>query len=467
MIMAVQYMQAHPLEADKNLLQTADKHLTSGYKRLVGYRCKKGGYEWFGTDPGHEALTAYGILEFIELSKVTNGVVDQKMISETKDWLFALRNGKGGFNRNSLALDCFGAAPEHTTNGYILWALAQAGIKLNEIKLEFDAVYNLLKTKKGDAYFVAMLCSLCAILELHDKSEDLANELIKLQQDGKIAKAETSITNSSGSSLLMETTAMACIAWMQQRNYKNYVPNLSPAIKWIRENCKGGNFGNTQATVLALKAIVTSETILPSGIKEGSIVLKLNGNEVASEGVDKTTVGNVSLKQFGDKITSGKCTLELEMLEGSTMPFSVEVKFYTKSFNSSPQCNVDLFTKLRVNNTIKAGESTEVEVKLKNKKPKDGIPMTIAIIGLPGGLEVRVENLKELVKKGVIAYYELFGAREVVFYWRYMGPDQEIAFNFDVIAAIPGHYTGPPSRAYLYYTNEFKTWVPPLAVTIT
>jgi len=154
------------------------------------------------------------------------------------------------------------------------------------------------------------------------------------------------------------------------------------------------------------------------------------------------------------------------MLEGSAMPFSVELKFYAKNFKSSPECAVNLFTKLRVKDTIKAGESTEVEVKLKNLKSKEGIPMTIAIVGLPGGLEVRVENLKELVKKGVIAYYELFGAREIVFYWRSMAPDQEISFNFDVIAAIPGRYTGPPSRAYLYYTNEFKTWVPPLAVTI-
>jgi len=320
--------------------------------------------------------------------------------------------------------------------------------------------------KKGDAYFVALVCSLCATLLLQDKSTPLAAELIKFQNDGQIAQAETSITKSYGSSLLMETTAMACIAWMAQPDYQKYIPNLSPALKWMRENCKGGNFGNTQATVLALKAIVISETQMPSGIKEGSVIIKVNGTEVASEGFDKSTVGAIEIKQFGDKITHGKCVLELEMLEGSAMPFSVEIKLYTKAFKSSPECAVDLFTKLRAKDTIKAGESTEVEVKVKNLKQKEGIPMTIAIIGLPGGLEVRVENLKELVKKGVIAYYELFGAREVVFYWRSMAPDQEIGFSFDVIAAIPGHYTGPPSRAYLYYTNEFKAWVPPLAITI-
>jgi hypothetical protein len=28
-----------------------------------------------------------------------------------------------------------------------------------------------------------------------------------------------------------------------------------------------------------------------------------------------------------------------------------------------------------------------------------------------------------------------------------------------LLAAVPGDYTAPASRAYLYYTDEFKTWV--------
>jgi hypothetical protein len=35
------------------------------------------------------------------------------------------------------------------------------------------------------------------------------------------------------------------------------------------------------------------------------------------------------------------------------------------------------------------------------------------------------------------------------------------------VAAVPGTYTGPASRAYLYYTDEFKTWVGGLKVAIT
>jgi hypothetical protein len=36
-----------------------------------------------------------------------------------------------------------------------------------------------------------------------------------------------------------------------------------------------------------------------------------------------------------------------------------------------------------------------------------------------------------------------------------------------LVAAIPGSYTGSASRAYLYYTDEYKTWAPGVTVNIT
>jgi hypothetical protein len=36
-----------------------------------------------------------------------------------------------------------------------------------------------------------------------------------------------------------------------------------------------------------------------------------------------------------------------------------------------------------------------------------------------------------------------------------------------LVAAVPGTFTAPASRAYLYYTDEFKDWVRGSQVTIT
>jgi len=70
------------------------------------------------------------------------------------------------------------------------------------------------------------------------------------------------------------------------------------------------------------------------------------------------------------------------------------------------------------------------------------------------------------VKEGKIAAYEVLG-REVVLYWRTIKAEQRIDLSLSLVAAVPGKYTGPASRAYLYYTDEHKHWVGGLLVEIT
>ena len=56
--------------------------------------------------------------------------------------------------------------------------------------------------------------------------------------------------------------------------------------------------------------------------------------------------------------------------------------------------------------------------------------------------------------------------REVVLYWRELKANEKVELPLSLVAAIPGQYTAPASRAYLYYTDEFKHWVPGVSVTI-
>ena len=56
--------------------------------------------------------------------------------------------------------------------------------------------------------------------------------------------------------------------------------------------------------------------------------------------------------------------------------------------------------------------------------------------------------------------------REVVLYWRALAAEARVALPLSLVAAIPGTYTGPASRAYLYYTNEHKHWTDGLRVEI-
>jgi uncharacterized protein YfaS (alpha-2-macroglobulin family) len=92
--------------------------------------------------------------------------------------------------------------------------------------------------------------------------------------------------------------------------------------------------------------------------------------------------------------------------------------------------------------------------------------MTMVIVGLPGGLEPRHEQLKEAVKAGKFSFYEIRG-REVAIYFRDLAPKAEREIVLSAIASVPGTYVGPASRAYLYYTPEEKKWTDGLRVSVT
>jgi len=113
---------------------------------------------------------------------------------------------------------------------------------------------------------------------------------------------------------------------------------------------------------------------------------------------------------------------------------------------------------------LNEGDVIEAVATVKNVTTK-ALPMVVAIVGIPGGLEVRHDHLKELVRAEKVAAYEVRG-RDVVLYWRSLAADQAIRIPLSLVAEIPGTYTGPASRAYQYYTDEHKTWVTPLKVEV-
>ena len=57
--------------------------------------------------------------------------------------------------------------------------------------------------------------------------------------------------------------------------------------------------------------------------------------------------------------------------------------------------------------------------------------------------------------------------REVILYFRALPPKAEKDIDLDLLAAVPGTYTAPATSAYLYYTDEDKSWAAPLEITVS
>jgi uncharacterized protein YfaS (alpha-2-macroglobulin family) len=457
MVMAQQYFLTHT-GVDPATIEKARSLLDVSYQKLIGFESHSRGYEWFGADPGHEALTAYGLLQFTDMSHVR--AVDKDMLDRTRAWLLSRRDGKGGFSMNAKALDSFGRAPADTTNAYIVWALIESGEK--GLDKEIAAVKaSALSTQ--DSYIVALAANILAATGDHTGAGQLMDKLVKKQENaGNITGAVTSITRSGGDALAIETTALSVLAWMRE---PAYAAQAQKGLQWIVESNKSGRFGSTQSTVLALRSIVAYDNANAKPKAPGRIVLSVDGKNVgAPVAFTASKQGALIMPDFTSSLAPGKHTAELKMEDGSSMPFSISVKYNSLLPESAREAQVGLQVVLK-DSQIQEGSVTEAIVSIANKSDQP-IPTPVAIVGIPGGLEVRHDQLKELVKAGKIDAYEVNG-REVVLYWRYLKAKDKFDIPLSLVAAIPGTYTGPASRAYLYYTDEFKNWAPGLKVNIT
>lgn len=467
LVMAQQYFMSHQ-GVDPALIAKAKEKLDMGYKKLIGFETEKNGYEWFGSTPPHEALTAYGLLQFNEMKDVMD--VDQKMINRTADWLLSRCGNDGSFKLDKKALDSFGRAPQDTTNAYIVWSMLEAGYDPAKIQKSIDLV--LKKATEGnDAYIIALGANIAQLTEREEAKALLEKLAGKLSDEGFVQGAVTSITNSGGDALKIETTSLAILAWLRDDAYTGQVEQ---SILWLTERCKSGRFGSTQSTVLALKAIVEYDKARSTPKAPGSLVLMVDGKQVGEPvAFDEETKGAIHLPNLASHLTPGKHTIAVKMTDGSKMPYSIAVDYFADTPASSDECKLRIQTSTPpfvVDNkgdvyTVAEGESTEVNVKVTNTT-KDGLPTPLAIVGLPGGLEPDYDQLKELVAVGKIAAFEVIG-RDVVLYWREMKPEQVTELVIRCTAAVPGTYTGPASRTYLYYTDEHKQWADGLTVSIT
>jgi hypothetical protein len=396
-------------------------------------------------------------MEFADMGKVYD--VDKTMVERTAAWLNGRRDGKGGFLRNSEALDSFGRANQTTTNAYIMWALAAAHRTAGMDK-EL-AVQKELGTSTTDPYLLA-LATTTNLLVKAPEAPAMLQRLVAMQgKDGSFTGAKETITMSGGDSLVIETTALATLAMIQGGADEGAIRK---AVDWINGKRGGyGQWGNTQATILGLKALTAYSEHARQMQSAGSATLLINGKEAGTIAFDKGRKDALVWDDVASLLVAGDNTIDLRLDGDATLPYTITVDYRAARPQSSDKAKVSLATSL-AKTQLKMGDGVKLHAHVENKTA-DGVPMTLARVGIPGGLVYQTWQLKELRDKGLIDFYET-RPREVILYWRALAPSAKKDVDLDLLAQIAGSYEAPASSAYLYYTAEDKAWVAPVKATI-
>ncbi len=452
-ILVLQYMN----ESDQikpEIAERAKALIERGYKRLTSFESKGGGFEWFGGNPAHEGLTAYGLMEFADMQQVWNGV-DQAMIDRTADWLMSRRDGQGEFERNPRALHSFGLTDNATMSAYITYGLTEAGY--DGLKKEIDAAYKHALSSKNP-YAMGLAANILFNKKDKKRGAEVLGKLMKLQgENGAWTHDDKhkSGPGSQGQALRIETASLALMALLKQDN-----PDLQATKKiadFIR-NSRGGyaGFGNTNSTVLALRSLIAYTKFAKQTQDSGEIEFLVNNKKVTTQKYEKGTQGTIDVTDLHEFVKEGKQDLTVRFKgTKNALPYTLAINWNTTLPHSNDECVIDLETKLNTNRA-RVGETVRLTTTIKNKT-NEGQAMTLGIVGLPAGLTAQPWQLKELLDKELVDFYEIIG-NNVVFYFRDMAPAETHTINLDLKAEMPGEFDAPASSGYLYYTNEFKDW---------
>ena len=455
----------------------ARQYIHLGYQRLLGFEISGGGFDWFGRPPANRTLTAYGLMEFQDMAKVHD--VDPALIERTRKWLLSQRRPDGSWAPESHGMHedpTAGGASDKlatlSTTAYIAWSVFAE----NRAKPEADATLAYLHSARsaafGEPYVLALLCNALAAMEPAGSTElsECLSELEAMKQaslDGRkvwwpsIGESRT-LFHGYGRSRDVETTAMAALAFLKTGRSPETVRG---ALAWLVEQKDGrGTWHSTQATVLALKALITG-TGTPLGsdkAREIELVLNEAGTQrvaIAAEDADLMKQSDLS-----DQLKAGANRLTITERSGTAAGYQVVFRYHVPSIEPK-----DAKQPLTINiaydrSELAVGDSVTATATVTNRMKTDA-PMVILDLPVPPGFAIDADDLQGMVKGGQIAKYQL-NARSAVVYLRGLSPGKPLTLRYHLQATMPVRVTAPAARAYEYYNSDNEAYGKPVELKV-
>lgn len=443
-VMVLQYLQKH----DPGNAETQNKalnYIKDGYNRLADYETKVDGFDWWGRAPGHVALTAYGLLEFSDMMKVYDKV-DEQMIMRTINYLLKNRDGKGGFVL-SRGCDGFGNAIYDVQTAYVLYALSEQTLK----KVSLDKEYNKAKQNAMNSKDLYLTGLMAMIAYNNGFSKDYKSFMKIIKRGLKVKDlngitSKSTITRSGERDNNTETIAICALAYMKSPDVE--IGEVSRLIDHISSKRKRGRFGSTQATCLSIQSVLKYAEWQGQKSNEGKILATLNGVSISND----DQINDIDLGTF---VGGREITFSTDYTQSSLLNYSLDIAYES----SLPPTNSNHSLNLSVNLSQSICELADIvgmEIIMSNKEQRPLANPTL-VIGIPSGLSMDHKQLKELKEDELFDYFEIFENRLIIYFNEISGLEEK-KIVLDLKADIPGQYTAPPSKAYLYYDEENVIW---------
>lgn len=473
----------------------AEQYINLGYQRLTTFEVKNsGGFSLFGNAPADRMLTAYGLQEFSDMSRVHE--VDPALLKRAAQYLYSQQSSDGSWENDK------GLVHENTwkslgndrlpVTAYIVWSLIDAGFSKDAQTQKGLQYVQEFQSQAKDPYAVALVANALvaadissakgAALKLSPATEAVLNRLAELaRREGDNTFWQSGVATfmgAEGKTGSIETTALAALALLRADRYGDLANSALTYI--IRMKDSFGTWHSTQATVLSLKALL--QTLRNGSEKvDATVTVTLNSGQTRTVKITPQNFDVVQLLSFDDINPNAENIIDINVTGIGSLMYQVsgsyylpweKLALYPKNAPVQDLVNIDLSydrKELAVNDTVK------VSVKVTLNKSGARAESALIDLGLPPGFDVQSEDLTGLVNRfkdvpknyeyPTIQRYELTG-RQILIYVSNLSNGKPLEFSYRLKAKFPLSVQSPASTAYDYYNPEVSGENKPQKLTV-
>lgn len=483
-LMVMDYLKT-TRQAAPEVEMKAEEYINLGYQRLITFEVAGGGFSLFGNPPADRMLTAYGLLEFSDMSRVHS--VDPDVIARAAEWLFRQQASDGSWENDQ------GLVHENTwsslgndrlpVTAYIAWSLIEAGYgddARTQKALQYVREY---QGQSEDPYVLGLVANALVAADLHNGGNIAPVTTAVLDRlagmahrDGEGAYWQSSIATfmgGEGRTGSIETTALAALALLRAEHQ----PDLANAALTflVRQKDSFGTWHSTQATVLTLKALLQS--VRGSGENTNAdITITLNGGQARSLTLTPENFDVVQMVVFDDVNPGAENLIEIRAEGKGSMMYQITGSYYLPwdvlpRYPQLTEAADAVSIEVVYDRTELAVEETVTEsVTVRLVEPGAKAEQAIIDLGIPPGFSVQTEDLDALVARFKdtppdynfprVERYEMTG-RQLILYITNLSADQPLEFSFRLRARFPLSVKSPTGNVYDYYNPDIAGIVPP------
>jgi hypothetical protein len=225
------------------------------------------------------------------------------------------------------------------------------------------------------------------------------------------------------------------------------------ALSWLVDQKDAtGTWHSTQATVLALKALILGTGRSLGGDKERRIEVVISGR-FRETVVILPDQGEV-MKQIdlSAHLKPGEQVVSLTETSGTGAGYQVAFRYHVPGPATSAEPDPLTVTLTYDRTELSVNDVVTATATVANRLPA-AAPMVIVDLPIPAGFALESGTLEKLARDGTIAKFQL-SPRQVIVYLRGLEPGKPLTLTYRLRATLPVTLTVPAARAYEYYNPD-------------